>query len=302
MNDYRWGNYAQIQVLGALTHRAVGEDTAPPVNGNAMAAEIIGHACSIDPTESLVVAPARNLNYRHMIAEALWNLCPGMKIDIMKKFNKGIVRFVEDQPPETRAWARWHYGRSLFAELPRVVRELQTDPYSRRATATVVAPQTPGTPPCLLNMQFLMRNDKLHAITTMRSNDAWLGFPLDIYQFTLFQRIVAAAIHTSLGLYVHNVGSMHLYSRDYDVAKQAVLAVRPTPPDWSKQTPLDDQCIKQIESGELARELEAIAADEPRRMALNAGFGPLISILRGDYAEGDAQFVAVRDHGIGVGW
>jgi thymidylate synthase len=151
-------------------------------------------------------------------------------------------------------------------------------------------------------MQFLMRNDKLHAITTMRSNDAWLGFPLDIYQFTLFQRIVAAAIHTSLGLYVHNVGSMHLYSRDYDVAKQAVLAVRPTPPDWSKQTPLDDQCIKQIESGELARELEAIAADEPRRMALNAGFGPLISILRGDYAEGDAQFVAVRDHGIGVGW
>ena len=35
--------------------------------------------------------------------------------------------------------------------------------------------------PCSLNYQFLIRNDRLHCIYSMRSNDAIEHFPIDLY-------------------------------------------------------------------------------------------------------------------------
>jgi thymidylate synthase len=54
----------------------------------------------------------------------------------------------------------------------------------------------------------------------MRSNDAWLGLPHDVFAFTMLQEILARDLSVSLGVYKHAVGSMHLYERDRDSAKQ----------------------------------------------------------------------------------
>jgi len=65
---------------------------------------------------------------------------------------------------------------------------------------------------CTLNLHFLIRNRKLTLITTMRSNDAYLGLPHDIYSFTMLQELVASELGYDVGEYFHNVGSLHLYS------------------------------------------------------------------------------------------
>ena len=51
--------------------------------------------------------------------------------------------------------------------------------------------------------------------TYMRSNDLWMGFPYDVFQFTCLQTLLAMELDVELGTYTHVAGSLHLYERDY---------------------------------------------------------------------------------------
>ena len=74
--------------------------------------------------------------------------------------------------------------------------------------------------PCTCFLQFFRRNDKLHMITYMRSNDLYKGFPHDIFCFTMLQEILARSLSLDLGVYKHFVGSLHLYEENFDSAKR----------------------------------------------------------------------------------
>ena len=45
----------------------------------------------------------------------------------------------------------------------------------------------------------------------MRSNDAYVGLPNDIFAFTMIQELVARSLGVEVGPYKHLVGSLHLY-------------------------------------------------------------------------------------------
>lgn len=68
--------------------------------------------------------------------------------------------------------------------------------------------------PCTTTLQFLLREGRLHIIATMRSNDAYLGLPHDVFCFTMLQEMVARILGVDLGSYRHFVGSMHLYDKN----------------------------------------------------------------------------------------
>lgn len=74
--------------------------------------------------------------------------------------------------------------------------------------------------PCTTTMQFHRRGGILHMSVTMRSNDAYLGLPHDVFCFTMLQELVAAELDLELGEYIHMVGSMHLYDWDKDKAER----------------------------------------------------------------------------------
>lgn len=74
--------------------------------------------------------------------------------------------------------------------------------------------------PCTCTLQFMIRHDKLHMFTAMRSNDAFLGLPHDVFSFTMLQEIMARTLTVDLGSYKHAVGSLHLYDCDKDAVKQ----------------------------------------------------------------------------------
>jgi len=56
----------------------------------------------------------------------------------------------------------------------------------------------------------------------MRSNDAYKGMAHDIFSFTFIQEMLAKSAGLSLGSYIHQVGSFHLYDDDMDRAKRYV--------------------------------------------------------------------------------
>lgn len=125
-----------------------------------------------------------------------------------------------------RGRLRGAYGPRTYNQLKLVVRLLAADPDTRQAVATIWNGAELREPshdvPCTLNFQFFIRNRKLEMRVDMRSNDAWLGFPIDIEVFSSLHKSIAASLELEPGPYYHVVGSMHLYERDVERAMSVV--------------------------------------------------------------------------------
>lgn len=115
------------------------------------------------------------------------------------------------------------YGNRISGRLDDLVKLLERDRDTRQAVLTIYDSATDLNRdkkdiPCTIALQYMIRNNKLHARTVMRSNDVWLGLPYDLAQFITLQSAIAAHFGIALGTYTHAVGSMHLYERDFEQA------------------------------------------------------------------------------------
>ncbi|MHB9145639.1 MAG: thymidylate synthase [Symbiobacteriia bacterium] len=128
------------------------------------------------------------------------------------------------------------YGPRLFAangqnQLQNITDKLRQDPDSRQAMISLFDAVDLDRPhkdvPCTCSFQFLIRNQRLHMITYMRSNDVILGLPHDIFSFTMIQEVLARTLGYDVGTYKHMVGSLHLYEKD--IAKAKRIAREPCP-------------------------------------------------------------------------
>lgn len=194
--------------------------------------EIVGVQVRLhNALENIIVNPARNLNYRFMVAEWLWTLLGRDDLASLKRYNSVMAQFSDDD--ETLAGA---YGPRLIEQWGDVKSELRRDKQSRRAVAGIWRwPQRSSRDvPCTLSLQFLLRRDaaavlRLHTVVSMRSSDVWLGIPYDIFNFTMLANALAGALNVGrhendkiqLGELVLNLGSSHLYERDLPGAHQA---------------------------------------------------------------------------------
>ena len=79
--------------------------------------------------------------------------------------------------------------------------------------------------PCTVYAIFMIRDNRLHFTTHMRSNDAILGLPTDIAFFTILQQQMLENLRSSypmleLGTYSHKVDSLHIYERHFDLTRR----------------------------------------------------------------------------------
>lgn len=201
------------------------EPIVPSRNGDTR--EIIGASFTLDsPTQNVVLCPERRFSFRYAAGETLWYLAGTERGEFIRRYAPSYGRFLE---PDGVAYGA--YGARLqrqfgFNQITAVIDLLAKDPASRQAVMQMWNPATdleaplrrheqgldrPKDLPCTLGLQFLIRRGKLHCITTMRSNDVWLGLPYDIFAFTTIQLLIADALGIEAGAYHHRVGSFHLY-------------------------------------------------------------------------------------------
>jgi thymidylate synthase len=125
------------------------------------------------------------------------------------------------------------YGPRLFRtkrdniridQIGNVIKLLQTNRGSRRGVIQLFDAADIATPnkeiPCTCTLQFMIRGDRLNMFVSMRSNDAFLGLPHDIFAFTMLQEIVARSLGVELGSYKHFAASLHLYTENQSDAQQ----------------------------------------------------------------------------------
>ena len=150
--------------------------------------------------------------------ELLWYLTGGNQLDFIEPY---IRRYRDESEDGLTVYGG--YGRRLFQQrghnqIQNVIELLRARPTSRRAVIQLFNAEDIAAEyseiPCTTTLQFFVREDMLHLIVTMRSNDAYIGLPHDVFCFTMLQEIVARSLNREIGSYRHFVGSMHLYDPD----------------------------------------------------------------------------------------
>ena len=133
------------------------------------------------------------------------------------------------------------YGPRIHGNLRKVVDQLQKDESSRQAVLTIFNSDKDlnvdvKDVPCTLTLQYFVRDGKLLARTSMRSNDLYLGMPYDFVQFIALQGAIAQALDIPMGTYSHTVGSLHIYEqhiREAEFIKATRITEMPYKPLWS---------------------------------------------------------------------
>ncbi len=183
---------------------------------------IAGHTC-ISMEHPVLCNPERVLGYRFMAAEAYWILTGDNRVETIARYSHGIDRFSDDGVRFDGA-----YGPKVVDQLRYVIDSLLEDNSTRQAVIDIWRPNPRGSRdiPCTLSLQFLIREGHIHTIATMRSSDIWLGWPYDVFNFTMITTYVQlelyrrAKLPISLGNLHVRAGSQHLYEKDWEAAKK----------------------------------------------------------------------------------
>ena len=167
-----------------------------------------------------------------------------------------LIEFIEHYIPNYRQFsddgitANGAYGPRIFSQrgqdqISQLCEILRKKPDTRQAVLQILNAEdvNSGTRdvPCTCTLQFFPRGNTLSLMTHMRSNDAYMGLPHDIFAFTMLHELIARETGYVVGTYHHSVGSMHLYEQDVKEAQiflkegwQEHLPMPPMPeaPQW----------------------------------------------------------------------
>lgn len=179
--------------------------------------EIINAVTVINnPTNNIMRNRIRNLSMKYAVGELLWYLSGNNRLSEIQKYTKAWDRMSDDGEivNSNYGWCIRHkYG---FDQWEYVRELLRKSPETRQAVLHIKTADNKESNDvnCTVCLQFFIRDNKLHVTTYMRSNDIWMGFPYDVFQFTCMQILMSMELGVEVGTYTHIVGSLHLYERD----------------------------------------------------------------------------------------
>lgn len=189
------------------------------------------------PRQRLSRTESRGLLFS-CLGELLWILAGSDELDFIAHYIADYKNSSDDGETIHGAYGPRLRGKRPNDQLARIISSLKSKPDSRQAVVQLFDRRDTlryhKDIPCTCTMQFVIRDRRLHMLTAMRSNDAWLGLPHDVFAFTMIQELVARSLGVELGEYRHSVGSLHLYERDEKKAirylEEGLQPRRPMPP------------------------------------------------------------------------
>lgn len=226
-----------------LTHAVyyLGENHSP--RGMSIKELLVPRLKLTNPRHRLLNCPPRKANYGFAVGEFLWYWRGANDLESISYYNKRMRDFSNDGWSVNSAYgqrmrvnpAGYHYDGKV-TQWETCIKELLNDKDSRRAVMYVGHPsdhfhaafETSKDVPCTLTLQFLIRNNELHLHVNMRSNDAVWGLTYDLFSFTLLQECMMLHLREKgmknlrLGSYYHTAGSMHIYDRHLEMAREII--------------------------------------------------------------------------------
>ena len=126
---------------------------------------------------------------------------------------------------------------------------LEEDHDTRQSLLTIWRPNPRASRdiPCTISLQWVLRDNKLHCIDTMRSSDAWLGWPYDMFNISMLSGMILLMLRdreyrgtsddpigdndwtwcdVELGDIIMTAGSSHIYASNEAAIKLALADPR----------------------------------------------------------------------------
>jgi len=178
-------------------------------------------------TKPIVTVLERKLLYKFLAGEAWWLISGSNSVCDIAPYNKHISQFSDNGITFFGA-----YGPKWITQRKYIVKSLMDD-NSRQAVFTIWRESPPPSKdiPCTISIQFLLRDNVLHCIDNMRSSDIFLGYPYDVFNFSMLAACVALDLRVSnpreygdiqLGSLFFNAGSRHAYHSNIEQLEQCI--------------------------------------------------------------------------------
>jgi thymidylate synthase len=194
--------------------------------------EVAHRTDHIDMRRPVLLSRVRALSYRFMVAEAYWILSGSNQLSGVEPYAKRMAEFSDDGQTLFGA-----YGPPIVSQLDYVVGKLLADSETRQAALTIWRPNPPPTKdtPCTVAMVFRKRHNKLHAHVFMRSNDLWLGWPYDVFSFSMVAHLICCRLNEAAAV----ANATHPESLPIGITAPGVLHLTAASshlyePEWSK--------------------------------------------------------------------
>jgi len=212
--------YASANTLDDLMRRTLGKllrckEKITPTKGDAV--EIRGALLKLSNPRARLSGTETKGTIFSCLGELLWYLSGSDDAMMIDYYIKDYSRFAE---PDGRVHGA--YGPRLYSlrgvnQIENIRKILKRDD-SRKSVIQLFSAEDLEKEykdvPCTCTIQFFRRGGKLDLFVSMRSNDAFVGLPHDIFSFTMLQEILARDANLEVGNYSHAIGSLHLYDSD----------------------------------------------------------------------------------------
>ena len=194
-----------------------------------------------NPRNRLAHHPDRKFNLPFAIFEFISDVTGANDVNLTKAINKKAADYSDD------GYTFYgNYGIRIAPNLDRVIEKLRKDKDTRQAVISIYNTKDMFVKtkdvPCTLTLQFLIRDEKLNMIASMRSNDFFWGLQYDLFRFTLLHELVANELEIPLGWYCHFDGSLHVYDYHWEMLEKITnmeSVNMPVYPDLRRQTCFD---------------------------------------------------------------
>lgn len=141
---------------------------------------------------------------------------------------------------DSQGFVNSNYGWAVFHQnngdqYGHVIKELMNNPYSRRAVMIYTRPQMwcdynkdgRNDFMCTNDVQYIIRDNSVHSIVNMRSNDAIWGYKNDFFWQDHVHDIVVnslqdAGMPVEKGKMIWNAGSLHIYDRHFNLIEEFI--------------------------------------------------------------------------------
>lgn len=185
-----------------------------------------------NPLDRLLYDKTESLNIFQCIGHFLWITQGNFNLKSIEYYVPWVEKLSSDGYKLIGAYGPRLFGIHHLNQMEHLLNVLDKDTSKRRAVASVYLPQFDQhglineEVPCTLNLQYLVRDNKVQNITYMRSQDALKVLPYDVFIFTMIQEYICRRLQPGhsleLGKYNHFSGSFHVYHTDLEKTKKIV--------------------------------------------------------------------------------
>ncbi|MGH3720722.1 MAG: thymidylate synthase [Pseudonocardiaceae bacterium] len=182
------------------------------------------------PLARIAVHAARPLNITSAIARFVWMVAGSDRLADIAFYEPKVMDYSDNHltVPGSDYGRRIMQPRPGLNQLTGVVARLREDPDSRRAATVIWSPEDAvrqsNDIPCAFGTFYHIRRASLMATTIMRSNNAFLLLPFNIFEFSLLAEVVASELGFPFRSYIHWAASMHVLNHESDRARALVAA------------------------------------------------------------------------------